>query len=94
LNSLVSVNGPWVNDLENPFNPCLHNGHLSDLVSFISEENHTAVVLDKTGFTESIDIDLMGDISNTNNLASQLKAHGIRLYQSEEDVVMLVIGDK
>lgn len=52
------------------------------------------VVLDQTGYKESIDLDLKGDLTNINDLSRQLKAYGLSLQKSQEEIDMLIIRDK
>ena len=93
--NLLTKGGKSENKLSDPQNPYLRNLPITILVNRIKKiESISVPIIDETGYTNNIDIDLQSGFNDLLLLRKELNKHGLDLVERVRDLDMLYIKEK
>jgi thiol-disulfide isomerase/thioredoxin len=91
---LHSTGGESVDALGDTSNSRLINTSIFSLCIYLNMISGDAIIVDKTGYTQNIDLVFNRPVSDMATMKKLLTRYGLRLYSTAEDVDMLVVKDK
>ncbi|PRY09808.1 AhpC/TSA family protein [Pontibacter ummariensis] len=87
--------GPQISTLYQPGPKRMRNAPLSFLVNqLLSEEGISYPVLDETGYSDPVDLDISSDLADLPALRRELQRYNLELVEEQRNIYVLVIRDR